>query len=313
MSEPARSWERVHYELRPAKQVERRMMLDTFQRLMAAGFCIPDYQYTGLGSIYFTDFIMFHRYLGIRNMLSVEHAPEIETRLRFNRPFGNVRVEIGEIGDYIPTLSRDARHILWLDYDSVLTEEIVSAVLMSAGHLSCGSILLVTVDVEPPAGRCPREWRTHYLREAGRFLGADPPPKEFAKSRLPALNARILDRAIREGLVGRQNVRFCPLFHFVYADGHQMLSIGGVLAGEEDEGRLRALDRHKLPFLRESLLDDPYRIRVPLVTRKERLYLDAAMPCRKGWKPEHFALPAAEAEEYARIYRYYPAYGEMLL
>lgn len=313
MSEPAKSWKKVQYEFRPAKQVERRMLLDTFQKLMPLGFQISDYQYTGLGSIYFIDFIMFHRYLGIDKLFSIECCTEIEKRVRFNAPFKKVRVETGDIIDYIPELSSDLQHILWLDYDHILTEEVVNAVTMSSSQLSPGSILLVTVDVEPPDGAGPKEWRMHFIQEAGRYIGPKLKVEDFAKSKLPAVNAMILDKAIRTGLGGRQNIRFCPLFNFLYADGHQMLSVGGMIGREEDERKLRSLDRRKLPFLRYKLTDDPYEIRVPLVTRKERHHLDSSMPCRKGWKPKDFELRQEEIEEYCKIYRYYPVYTETFL
>lgn len=38
MSTPSESYLKVHYELRPAKQVERRMIIDAFQR-MVGGAC----------------------------------------------------------------------------------------------------------------------------------------------------------------------------------------------------------------------------------------------------------------------------------
>jgi hypothetical protein len=315
MNEPAKSYEKVHYEFRPAKQVERRMLLDTFQKLMSVGFQISYYQYTGLGSIYFVDFIMFHRYLGIQNLISIECSTEIEKRVKFNRPFKQVRVEIGDVIDYIPKLSPDLRHILWLDYDHILTEDVVNAVTMSSSQLSAGSVFLVTVDVEPPglSSDGPKEWREHFVREAGKYIGPKPTPADFAQSKLPAVNAMILDKAIRNGLSGRANVRFCPLFNFLYADGHQMLSVGGMIGREDDEGRLKSLDRRQLPFLRDKLTVDPYEIRVPLVTRKERHHLDSAMPCRKGWKPRDFELKREEIEEYRKIYRYYPVFTEMFL
>jgi len=315
MNPPAKSYDKVHYEFRPAKQVERRMLLDAFQRLAAAGFPIQDYQYTGLGSIYFIDFIMFHRYLGIRHMLSVEYSSDIENRVLFNRPFRLVNVEIGDIADYIPSLSSDRRHILWLDYDHVITEDVVNTVILASSHLSCGSILLVTIDVEPPgkAGQGPKHWRIHFLNEARRFLGLAPQKTLFAKSNLPSLNASILEKAIAEGLTGRVGVSFCPLFHFLYADGHEMLSLGGMIASEEDARKLGALNKGELPFIRECLSAEPYRIRVPLVTRKERHHLDAAMPCVRGWKPKDFELKLEDIEDYRRIYKYYPAYTEMFL
>lgn len=175
--------------------------------------------------------------------------------------------------------------------------------------------MVLTVDVEPPGvlGEGPNEWRVHYLNEARRFLGPKPETTAFAKSNLPSLNASILDKAIAEGLTGREVVRFCPLFHFLYADGHEVLSLGGMIASAEDTRKLGALDRGRLPFPRENLADEPYRIRVPLVTRKERLHLEAVMPRRNGWKPKEFDLKSEDIEAYSNIYKYYPAYTEMFL
>ena len=51
----AQSCLKVQYELRSAKQVERRMLIDALQTLSASGFDISQYQYTGFGSVYFVD------------------------------------------------------------------------------------------------------------------------------------------------------------------------------------------------------------------------------------------------------------------
>jgi len=315
MSPSAKSYERVHYEFRPAKQVERRMLLATFQKLMGVGFPIADYQYTGLGSIYFIDFIMFHRYLGIHNLVSLEYSSDIEKRVRFNKPFKLIKISICDVIDYIPELSPDLQHILWLDYDHVLTQDIVTAISMSCSQLSPGSILLVTVDVEPPgsAEDGTEEWKNHFIREANKYLWPDPKAEDFSKSRLPYVNASILDKSIKDGIAGRENISFFPLFNFLYADGHQMLSLGGMIGRKDDKSKLRSLVRKELPFLRNSLVENPYEIRVPLVTRKERLYLDSAMPCGSRWKPKDFELKEEEVKEYRKIYKYYPAYTEMFL
>jgi hypothetical protein len=282
---------------------------------MAIGFPIDEYQYTGMGSVYFVDFVMFHRYLGISKMLSVEADLEIEKRLKFNCPFNLIRIRMGDIADQIPRLSQDIRHILWLDYDYPLTEEILDAVLMASKCLPGGSILLLTIDVEPPGekGERPLDWMKYYQQEAYRYLPPRTKPSDFAKSKIPAINGTIIDNVIRDGITGRMDVRFHPLFNFLYADGHQMLSIGGMICREEEEIRLRALNRKKLFFIRDSLCSNPYRIRVPCLTRKERLYLESEMPKPRGWKPKRFELKDEEADDYCDIYRYYPAYTEMFL
>ena len=310
MSVSGKSYDKVHYEFRPAKQVERRMILDLLQRLMEAGFPISSYQYTGLGSLYFVDFILFRRYLGITRMVSAESSPEVEKRVKFNKPYGSIDIYPGDIADCIPSLSLDRKHILWLDYDRVITKKAIDAIVLAATQLSAGSVLLVTVDAEPPVkdGKT-KQWRQYFQKEAGDYLGNIAKDRQFSRSRLVA----IIEKAIMHGLAGRNDVKFIPLLNFVYADGHRMLSIGGMIGNDDDGRKLNTISREQLPFLRKSIVADPFNIRVPLLTRKERLHLDSAMPCHSSWRPREFEMKPEDLQAYREIYPYFPAYTEMLL
>lgn len=303
-----------HYELRPAKQVERRMLIDAFQKLARAGFDIPNYRYTGMGSFYFVDFTLFHKLLGISKMLSAEHSGKIRKRVRFNQPFGFVNIEMKPIGDLIASLSKDERHIVWLDYDQVLWRGHLEDIYLAASHLSVGSILLVTVDVEPPIKQeeDPKRWKEYYEEEATEYLGVGIKLKEFSRSNLARLNAQIISRAIVAGLAFRE-VEFFPLFSFKYRDGHQMLSVGGMIGSESERLKINGSELIKTSYTRFSLESEPYEIRVPRVTRKERLYLDSVMPCSDKWKPKDFELSSEEILAYREIYRFFPAYAELLL
>lgn len=314
MSVSGKSYDKVHYEFRPAKQVERRMILDLLQRLMEVGFLISSYQYTGLGSLYFIDFILFRRYLGITRMVSAESSPEVEKRVKFNKPYGSIEIYPGDIADCIPSLSLDRKHILWLDYDRVITEAAIDAIVLASTQLSPGSLLLVTVDAEPPVkeGKT-KQWRQYFQREARDYLGNIAKDRQFARSKLISINASIIEKAIMHGLAGRSDVSFFPLLNFVYADGHHMLSVGGMIGTEEDGQKLKMLNALKFPFLRNSIVGNPYSIRVPLLTRKERLHLDGAMPCRPSWRPREFEMKPEDVQAYREIYPYFPAYTEMLL
>jgi hypothetical protein len=316
----SKSYERVNYEFRPAKQVERRMLVHAFQCLMEAGFQIADYQYTGLGSVYFIDFILFHRYLGIHKFLSVEVSDDIRRRVKFNRPYGCVKIEIGDISEWIPRLSQNQKHIVWLDFDHRLMPKVLQAVHIAASQLSIGSLLLVTIDVEPPGSPedgpdewNPRTWMAYFKDEAKDYLWPQPAVSEFGREHLPKVNARLIEAAIGKGLMGRIGVSFLPLFNFLYADGHRMLSVGGMIGTESERRKLKTLDRQALCFLRDSITDDPFEITVPCVTRKERLYLDGNMPCKDDWTPKEFELSADNVKAYRRVYKYFPAYTEMLL
>jgi len=315
MKSLAQSYLGVNYELRPAKQVERRMIIDALHTLSLQGLQIRDYQYTGFGSVYFVDFVLFHRLLGIQRMLSVEADTTIEKRVRFNKPFKHIDIEMVPAGDVIPALSRDLRHLLWLDYDDRLLDTHLSDVRMAAFHLSRGSIILVTVDVEPPGDSCsdPQEWYAYYQRQAGNLFDEAWNLQDFAAGKLPGVTGALLARAIDSGLAARPEIKFWPLFKFLYADGHQMLTLGGMLGGDEER---RLIDGSKLNDACYMRLDPdapPYEIRVPKVTRKERLYLDQHMPCCNGWHPPEFEFSADSVEAYREIYRFFPAYAELLL
>jgi hypothetical protein len=186
-------------------------------------------------------------------------------------------------------------------------------------QLSVKSVLLVTVDAEPP-GRPedglknwnPTAWMRYYRREAGAHFWRGISRRDFARAVLPVTNARILQSVIDQGLRER-DADFIGMFSFLYADGHHMLSVGGMIGTDEDRRRIRSLDRDELFFMRDKITDEPFFIRVPLVTRKERHYLDQNMPCRKNWSPSAFEMKSEDIKEYRKIYRYYPAYTEMLL
>jgi hypothetical protein len=310
---PTASYLKVQYDLRPAKQIERRMLIEAFQILATMGFDISRYQYTGFGSVSFIDFILFHRLLGIDRMLSIEFDTRIKKRVAFNKPFKCIELKLGRAADYIPTLSKDRSHILWLDYDDIINSDQLEEVWLAAARLPRQSFLLITVDVEPPKGPpSPQKWREHFKTEAGQYLGTTNRLKDFAESSLVGLNRDILTRAIESGLSSREDMRYIPLFSFLYADGHQMLTIGGMIGNDSDEQRIQGAYLRKLSFLRFGKDDLPQQIIVPRLTRNERMYMDKAMPCDNKWRPSEFELPKESVKAYRELYRFFPSYAELL-
>lgn len=290
------------------------MILDTLQQLGDIGCRLKEYRYVGMGSIYFVDFMLMHRLFGMRKLLSVELDTTAERRVRFNNPFADVKIRIGSIGDALPTLDRDERHVVWLDYDHRLTTTDIEDLLLAAQVLSKQSIVMMTTDVEPPSdGSGPNEWMARYKEVAGDFLPFDITLEDFRRSSLAHTNARILANVIRQGVVARPNVSFLPMFSFAYADGHEMLTVGGMIGDADDERKLYSTGASAEEFIRKSLDDPPYVIEVPRLTRKERIALDQHMPCADGWVPKEFEITAEEIRNYRSIYRYYPMYGELMI
>jgi hypothetical protein len=314
MSAVGGSYKKVFYDLRPAKQIERRMLIDSFHVLSEGGFRIRDYHYLGMGSIYFVDFIMLHKYFGIRRFTSAEIDTSIPKRLVFNAPFDCVRVENTDIGTQVGSLDRDLKHIVWLDYDSTMAPFILQDTQLAASTLPPGSFLLVTVDVEPPDdSEDPAQWKKYFEGHAGAYLEHGWGVEDYARSNLPNVNATIIYKALISGLAHRAAVDYSPLWKFRYADGHDMITVGGMIGTETDRRKLNGCAFGDQPFVRRSLEDAFYEIRVPRLTRRERLLLDTRMPAKKGWTPKEFEIDADDVAAYSEIYRYFPMYGEMLI
>jgi hypothetical protein len=310
--ESTKSFLKVPYDLRPAKQVERRMIIEVLQYLSSMGYPIRDYQYTGFGSIYFVDFIMLHKLLGICKMWSVEYDESIRRRVKFNQPFRCVDVKLGPISDYIPALSRKLKHLLWLDYDATITDEHLQDIWLAAASLSPQSIILVTIDAEPPVkDQDPSAWREHFRNEASRYLGTHNSVQSFVESNLVNVNRDVINNAIRSGLVSR-SLEYISLFAFAYADGHKMLTVGGMIGTAQDREQLDASALQELDYVRFDTTAEAFRIDIPRLTRKERLLLDKAMPAQLSWKLKEFELPEELVNAYKSIYRYLPLYAELI-
>ncbi len=255
---------------------------------------------------------MFHKFLGIRRMLSVEHDDKIRKRVVFNQPFRCVKVKRADIADEIPFLSDRRRHIVWLDYDSIMTREHLQHLWLAAAKLSRHSFVLITVDVEPPVkDGTPRKWRDYFRDQAQQYL-SNLGLRDFGESNLSNVNRGILTRAFDSGIAARE-LKYIPIWAFSYADGHEMLTVGGMIGNDQDEEDLRNSALAKLDYVRFNRDDDIFKITVPRLTRKERLYLDKAMPATKSWRPKHFELREDWLEAYRLIYRYFPSYAELVL
>lgn len=314
MSDPSKSYLKVNYEFRPAKQVERRMLIDALQMLGEGGFPIREYSYTGMGSVYFIDFILFHRLLGIDRMMSVEYDNSIEKRINFNRPFEFIDIQISPVGDVIPSLSSDQKHILWLDYDDIISRNQLQDIALASTYLTGGSIFLVTIDVEPPTKTDrPKDWKEYFLSEAGDYLDRKTPVAAFAKSELPKRNVELVNSALKAGLVGRSDVEFIPIFNFLYKDSHQMITVGGMFGGKTEKRKIRGSAIADAFYYRPSLRQEPCVIHVPLLTRKERQYLDGLMPYDDSFSPTDFEITSELLSAYREIYRFCPSYAELLL
>ena len=316
------SFRKVHYGLRPAKQVERRMIIDALLLLAEAGFSVRDYHYLGMGSVHFVDFAMIHKFLGMLNMTSVEASVKVIDRIEFNRPYRNaVQTIVGkEIGDIISDIEENTKYLVWLDYDNVLSGYMIRDIILSISKLAPGSILLVTIDTEPPmfvndTGEHvmnPAETKAYFEAHAGPYLARFSKDEDYIYENLPKVNIEAVQGAIRNGLTGISNKEFIPLFNFLYKDTNRMLTVGGMVGGRSEKRKIRRSRLQGTGYARFDLSSEPCIIFVPPLTRKEVMCLESYMPADDDFRLKEFELSVEDVSQFRKIYRFFPTYAELL-
>ena len=321
------SFQQFDYRIRPNKSTERRMFNEAFRRLSSFE-AVENYRYIGFGSTTFTDFILFHRALNICDMISIEKREDYRARFDFNQPFNCVRVEYGDSNAVLPKLPWDKRAIVWLDYDGRLKASVLRDVAFISTQARSGSMLIITVNANGRRSyrgsnykRLEEQWLSDFKEDLeldvlpGDIRGTNLEGDEMAKTcRRFILNeiSQILSR--RNNLNSPEHMmNYQPLFNFVYRDGARMLTVGGIFYEASEGALLHRCQFDQLEYVSAGN-QDFYEIKVPVMTLRERHYLDQRLP--KGASHEavdRLGLTHDEVANYVRLYRYCPSFAEIEL
>ena len=144
----ASSFEKINYNLRPNKSIERKMMCEALSRLSFIEH-LNKYRYIGLGSPYFADFILVHKNLGITDLISIEKEESKKNRFEFNIPYSGIKMHYGLSTTIIPNLELDKKkNIIWLDYDDKISDFMFSDIDSFFLNSKTGSFFIMSVNVE---------------------------------------------------------------------------------------------------------------------------------------------------------------------
>jgi hypothetical protein len=315
----------INYDIRVSKTIERKMMVEAFNRLSVFSN-IASYRYVGMGSYYFTDFRLFHRSLGISDMISIEWDRENEERFKFNSPFKCIKIKFGSSWEVIPTLSWEKKTILWLDYDRHLDSNKLLDVKEFCGNAMAGSVILVTLsaavndsdDDGDDDGDLEKRLEKIKVR-----IGPSRVPPEVTKGDLRQWGTAkvyrgIIDTYIRQvlndrngGLPQKEKLLYKQLFNFHYSDGVKMVTIGGLIYNEDQSKFLDTGIFDNLDFVRNG--EDPYSIEQPTLTYRELQYLDSELPVQEDGLVVTESIPPGDIDKYRKLYRYFPAFTEASL
>lgn len=313
------SFEAVNYALRPNKTVERKIVfsgLEALSRIVG----LSSHRYVGFGSLWFVDYLMAHKILGVSSMTSIESDAIGFKRAEFNRPLNCITVVRGESTLVIPTLGLDVTpSIVWLDYDTSIGGPAMRDIDLLVSKCAANSVLIVTINAKKAELETKDEngidigLEASLRRIAGDLVPTPLSPKKLNSNNYPKLLCEILANQLlsRTLSCGRPDT-FVKLFDLAYTDGTPMATVGGVLSAPDVVGEIRDLVATKGW---QGIADE--LISIPPLTPKEKIAMDQMMPSAEPPTVQQvhkigFALKAEQIETYHRYYRHYPMFGEFV-
>lgn len=313
----SRSFEKLNFSIRPNKNVERKLIVRLLKAIGSGGqFNVKGYQYIGFGSIWFVDFSLFHRALGITDMVSIEREASRELRLRFNKPFDCIRLILREYSDALPDLNWEKRSVVWLDFDDILRPELFDSLKRTLLKVQSGSIIFISVNADSwqLSNVSPGEEKISQADALRLVVEPVNLPADYeeriTRTMFPALVGNILENACKNAVSeGRPKFVFSPLMNLKYADNVPMVTYGGIVLNEGDRAIFADLQLGHLTYL---VGPPQFELAVPNLTVKEKMRFDQLLP-RVGMPTSSqlgFELRDREIEAYVKFYLEYPLYGE---
>lgn len=316
------SYESINYILRPSKQIERKIFIETLLRLSKIDYHISEYTYLGMGSIHYADFLLFHKNLLINKLICVEED-EIPNRMEFNKPYNFIELHCPKtLSKYITTMDVNTLFFAWLDYDGYLSKIELDDIRSIIHKLKPGSILTITIQADPKnlsklVGQ--EEWNklkseereARKLEEVKKLIGSYYSDEiklvNLGFNNLPILYSKALLNYINSFVFKREDLSFYPLFNFKYYDGIQMITIGGIIDKTDTEKRKQLSELLVVPFG-----EIPIEISVPPLTIKEKHWLEKNVVKNNADPRDHFELADKLIENFKLFYKQYPVYNELL-
>lgn len=315
------SFRKVNYSLRPAKHAHRRMMSEVLSCLYPFQ-PVRQYQYVGFGSLWFEDFKLFHRALGIKRMISLERSGAHE-RFLANRPFQSVDILFGESNARLQDIDWKSPSVLWLDYDVALSKSVLLDLETAASQMYSGSLLAITLNVEEAE-------EIHESKDQGEdadialelfqsrfqdFFSSKIFSDDLRNAPFRELSYQILDSKI-EKILATRNVgkegdgeKFVAtnVCNFSYADGHSMATFVFLIFEEQHREKFNQCQFDQLDFL--SGLGETIRVLMPVMTLKEIREVESQLPSDDISSIKTEGVPESDIKKFANIYRYLPNFA----
>lgn len=310
--------QKINYQVRPAKAIERKMLCDLIReiQLIRADGAM---RYIGLGAKYFTDFLLIHNEFGITDMISIEAEKERQIRYEFNKPLKCIQMWYGTTNEVLPQIDGfdEKMNLIWLDYDNSFEDTMLFDVETICRNLNVGSMFFVSCNYSF-RGEKPSEKMESFKNNVGDFFDEKIEKNNYTSKKMPIVIKKLIDNQINKTIDMRNrldqgHIEYLQLLFLTYKDGAPMMTIGGILV----DGVLKEKIRNSNLFdkyLFMSCDDHIFAIDIPKLTNKEIQLILKNLPVTEEDFLEHeqkfYGIEYEEICKFQKIYRYYPYYSE---
>lgn len=291
---------------------------------------ISKYRYIGLGSIYYYDFILFHKYLNIRDMVSLDDKEDYN-RFEFNKPFDFITFKNMSTTDFLSKNDLNKKSFIWFDYDSNLirynkesktflnTETIFEDIQIITKKSKELDLFILTINIKiKDTLFSSLKFKQAFIGEYDEYLSKQYKQVEkITFENYPLIIQNIIINIFRDN-EKYHPVKFEKLFSFVYRDGAPMYTIGGIFSKDNLQDKL--VEEDSFFQTDENKVVD---INVPLLTYFEKMKLDknilkieknlSSLNKEEIIKMLGFEMEPSELKSYLDYYRYYPQYYEGII
>ena len=315
-----------NYSLRLNKDIERKLIAQNLLELKKYSYVFEDYLYVGFWSIYFMDFKLFHKALGIKNMLSFEKGDP--SRPQFNNPYDFIKIKQWDFSDhYNSEVDFNKKIFFRLDYEDSLTDDILRDIdnIVRSKITQWWTIFSISLHCHLPfndekkeeyINKFRGEW-SWYLKGRKNSQGTEDLPKinDIKSDNLIDKYIEILEGKIKDCL-GWKELDYVILYKYSYRDWSRMFTMWFLLDSKE-----------KIAQIKEEIQDvSIININAPILTLKEK---DAFNKNLSGiddiLKDETdnkefriserlgYQLNKEWVEDYLKLYKEYPHFTEVTL
>lgn len=315
--------QKINYQIRPAKSVERKMMCELIREILILERK-HDFRYIGMGAKYFADFVLFHNEFGISDMISIEADSKRSLRYNFNKPLKSIEIKFGASSQILPQISDFDKkmNVVWLDYDGRFSSYMLDDIDILSKNLFSGSLFFISCNYSF-LGDNPGDKRDSFWKGMEEYKDDSIPKNMYTSKSLPKVIRRICNNKIQKSIEQRNrgnllgSISCEQLVFFTYKDGANMMTIGWIIA---DESLQKSIDverkNNRLPYITNT--DDYYSIDIPKLTFKEMQFILAHFPEDeeeyknnvRSEKNYYYGIEYSEIDQFKKIYRYYPFYTE---